>query len=184
MPDRWRLALDGVSYRSQMPRDATPSKPSHYVPVEGTPHILSLRAVLQVRTQRWITSQMARKRLPADIPEVQEIMGSICDKWALVILHQLSQGTKRHGELHRGIRGISQKMLTQTLRKLEQDGLVRRTVHPIVPPRVDYALTSLGGTLTNTLLALYRWTEAHLAEIQRARRAAPSSTPGVKSTPT
>jgi len=111
-------------------------------------------------------------------------MGSICDKWALVILHQLSQGTKRHGELHRGIRGISQKMLTQTLRKLEQDGLVRRTVHPIVPPRVDYALTSLGGTLTNTLLALYRWTEAHLAEIQRARRAAPSSTPGVKSTPT
>jgi DNA-binding HxlR family transcriptional regulator len=125
---------------------------------------------------------MRRKRLPADIADVQEIMGSICDKWSLLVLHQLSHGTKRHGELHRGIRGISQKMLTQTLRTLERDRLVRRTVHPVVPPRVDYALTRLGGTLTNPLLALYRWTEAHLAEIYRARRAATSSTPSVKST--
>ncbi len=125
---------------------------------------------------------MARKKLPADILDVQEIMGSICDKWALLILHQLSHGTKRHGELHRGIRGISQKMLTQTLRKLERDRLVRRTVHPVVPPRVDYALTQLGGTLTNPLLALYRWTEAHLAEIHRARRVAPTSTSGAKPT--
>ena len=89
---------------------------------------------------------MARKKLPADITDVQEIMGSICDKWALLILHQLSHGPKRHGELHRGIRGISQKMLTQTLRKLERDRLVQRTVHPVVPPRVDYALTRLGGS--------------------------------------
>jgi DNA-binding HxlR family transcriptional regulator len=112
---------------------------------------------------------MARKQLPADITEVQEIMRSICDKWALLILHQLSQGSKRHGELHRSLRGISHKMLTQTLRKLERDRLVRRTVHPVVPPRVDYALTRLGGTLTAPLHALYRWTEAHLKEIQRAR---------------
>jgi DNA-binding HxlR family transcriptional regulator len=126
---------------------------------------------------------MARKKLPADIVDVQEIMGSICDKWALLILHQLSQGTKRHGELHRGLRGISQKMLTQTLRKLERDRLVQRTVHPVVPPRVDYALTRLGGTLTNPLHALYRWTEAHLKEIHRARCAAQPSTPGVKPTP-
>ena len=91
---------------------------------------------------------MARKKLPADITDVQEIMGSICDKWALLILHQLSHGPKRHGELHRGIRGISQKMLTQTLRKLERDRLVQRTVHPVVPPRVDYALTRLGGSFT------------------------------------
>ena len=125
---------------------------------------------------------MARKRLPADIADVQDIMGSICDKWSLLILHQLSQGTKRHSELHRGIRGISQKMLTQTLRNLERDRLVQRTVYAAVPPRVDYALTPLGGKLTNPLLALYRWTEAHLAEIHRARRAATSSTPGVKST--
>ena len=127
---------------------------------------------------------MARKRLPADIADVQDIMGSICDKWSLLILHQLSQGTKRYGELHRGIHGISQKVLTQTLRNLERDRLVRRTVYPVVPPRVDYALTPLGGKLTNPLLALYRWTEAHLAEIHRARRAATSSRAGVKSTPT
>ena len=113
---------------------------------------------------------MARKKLPADIGDIQEIMGSICDKWALLILHQLSQGTKRHGELRRGIRGISPKMLTQTLRKLERDRLVQRTVYAVVPPRVDYALTRFGGTLTNPLLALYRWTEAHLEEIHRARR--------------
>ena len=126
---------------------------------------------------------MARKRLPADIADVQEIMGSICDKWSLLLLHQLSQGTKRHGELLRGIPGISQKMLTQTLRSLERDRLVQRTVYPVVPPRVDYALTRLGGTLTSPLLALYRWTEAHLAEIHRARRVATSSRPDVKSTP-
>ena len=84
---------------------------------------------------------MARKKLPANFVDVQEVMGSICDKWALLILHQLSYGTKRHGELRRGIRGVSQKVLTQTLRKLERDRLVRRTVYPGVPPRVDYALS-------------------------------------------
>jgi DNA-binding HxlR family transcriptional regulator len=113
---------------------------------------------------------MARKVLPRQVVDVQEILTTICDKWALLILHELSQGTKRHGELHRAIRGVSQKMLTQTLRKLERDRLVRRTVHAVVPPRVDYALTSLGGTLTEPLSALYQWTEAHLKEIQRARR--------------
>lgn len=125
---------------------------------------------------------MARKRLSADIVEVQEIMGSICDKWALLILHQLSHGTKRHGELHRALRGISHKMLTQTLRKLERDRLVRRTVFPVVPPRVDYALTRLGATLTGPLQALYRWTEAHLTEIRRARRTADRSTPSAEPT--
>jgi DNA-binding HxlR family transcriptional regulator len=115
---------------------------------------------------------MAHKQLPADIADIQEVMRSICDKWALLTLYQLSLGTKRHGELHRALHGISHKMLTQTLRKLERDRLVRRTVHPVVPPRVDYALTQLGGTLTAPLRVLYRWTERHLQEIQRARRAA------------
>lgn len=115
---------------------------------------------------------MAHKQLPADIADVQEVMRSICDKWALLTLHQLSLGTKRHGELHRALHGISHKMLTQTLRKLERDRLVRRTVHPVVPPRVDYALTRLGGTLNAPLRVLYRWTERHLQEIKRARSAA------------
>jgi DNA-binding HxlR family transcriptional regulator len=135
--------------------------------------------MVQVRTPRCGTTPVARKKLPPDLVDVQAIMGSICGKWALGLLHQLSQGTKRNGELHRAIRGISQKMLTQTLRKLEWDGLVRRTVHPVVPPRVDYALTRLGESLTHPLSALYRWTEVHLKEIHRARRAAQDSTPRV-----
>ena len=126
---------------------------------------------------------MAPKKLPADIVDVQEIMRSICDKWALLILHQLSLGTKRHNELRRGIGGISHKMLTQTLRNLERDRLVRRTVYPVVPPRVEYALTRFGETLTSPLHALYRWTERHMHEIRRARRATRPPTPPVKPTP-
>jgi DNA-binding HxlR family transcriptional regulator len=108
------------------------------------------------------------KKLPADFVHVQEIMSSICDKWALLILQQLSQGPKRHGELQRAVRGISQKMLTQTLRRLEQHGLVERTAYAVLPPRVDYSLTHLGATLTTPLHALYRWTQAHLPEIHAA----------------
>ena len=119
-----------------------------------------------------------KKKLPADIADVQKIMRSICDKWALLILHQLSLGTKRHGELRRTLHGISHKMLTQTLRTLERDRLVQRTVHPVVPPRVDYALTQLGHTLTAPLHALYRWTERHMHEIERARRTSDSERTG------
>lgn len=107
------------------------------------------------------------KKLPADFVHVQEVVTSICDKWALLILQQLSQGTKRHGELQRALAGVSQKMLTQTLRRLERHGLVERTAHAVLPPRVDYALTRLGGSLTTPLYGLYRWTEAHLSELQR-----------------
>jgi DNA-binding HxlR family transcriptional regulator len=137
----------------------------------------------QVRTRRCDTHHMTRKKLPADITDVQEIVRSIRDKWALLILHELSSGTKRPGELRRGIRGISHKMLTEPLRNLERDRSVRRTVYPVVSPRVDYALTPLGGTLTTPLHALYRWTERHAQEIQRARRATKPPGPAVKPSP-
>ena len=104
------------------------------------------------------------------VVDVQEILTSICSKWGLLILYELSRGAKRHGELRRAIGGVSQKMLTQTLRMLERDRLVRRTIYPIVPPRVDYALTPLGETLMQPLTSLYRWMERHLKKIQRARR--------------
>jgi len=83
----------------------------------------------------------------------------------------------RYAALQREIGGISQKMLTQTLRSLERDGLVRRTVHPVVPPKVEYALTRLGRTLIEPLHALCRWSEKHLPELQanRARAKAESS---------
>ena len=104
------------------------------------------------------------------VVDVQDILTSICTKWGLLVLYELSRGGKRHGELRRAIGGVSQKMLTQTLRALERDRLVRRTMHPVVPPRVDYALTPLGKTLMQPLSALYRWTKRHLEQIQRARR--------------
>jgi DNA-binding HxlR family transcriptional regulator len=103
------------------------------------------------------------------VVDVQEILTSICTKWGLLILYELSKGVRRHGELRRAIGGVSQKMLTQSLRTLERDRLVRRTIYPVVPPRVDYALTPLGETLMEPLAALYRWTERHLRKIQKAR---------------
>ncbi len=75
----------------------------------------------------------------------------------------------RYAELQRAIGGISQKMLTQTLRSLERDGLVQRTVHPVVPPKVEYSLTRLGRTLIEPLHALCRWSEKHLTELQANR---------------
>jgi DNA-binding HxlR family transcriptional regulator len=116
---------------------------------------------------------MGHKGRSVSVPEVQALMQSICDKWALFILHQLARGVHRHGELHRAIPGISPKMLTQTLRALERDQLVKRTVHPVVPPRVEYSLTRLGGTLSVHLEALYRWAERHGKTIHRARCATP-----------
>ena len=104
------------------------------------------------------------------VVDVQEILTSICTKWGLLILYELAKGAKRPGELQRAIGGVSQKMLTQTLRTLESDRLVRRTIYPIVPPRVDYALTPLGETLMQPLASLYQWTERHLKKIQHARR--------------
>ena len=112
---------------------------------------------------------MVPKATRRRVVEVEQVLTSICSKWGLVILYELSRGTRRHGELRRAIGGVSQKMLTQTLRTLERDRLVRRTIYPIVPPRVDYALTPLGETLMQPLTTLYRWTERHLKKIQQAR---------------
>jgi DNA-binding HxlR family transcriptional regulator len=86
-------------------------------------------------------------------------------------IYLLSQGTKRYGQLQREIDGISQKMLTQTLRNLEEDGLVRRVVYPEVPPRTEYSLTPLGETLRQPLGSLCEWAETHIAEVEKARMA-------------
>ena len=94
------------------------------------------------------------------------VLDRIADKWTALIIQILARGTMRYAALQREIGGISQKMLTQTLRGLERDGLVQRTVHPVVPPKVEYSLTRLGRTLIEPLLALCRWSEKHLAELQ------------------
>jgi DNA-binding HxlR family transcriptional regulator len=101
--------------------------------------------------------------------EVRQILDRIADKWSLLAIALLDRRTMRFTELSREIDGISQRMLTKTLRHLERDGLVRRTVHPVVPPRVDYELTPLGATLHATIQPLVTWTEEHQDEIAAAR---------------
>jgi DNA-binding HxlR family transcriptional regulator len=101
--------------------------------------------------------------------EVRQILDRVADKWSLLVIALLERRSLRFTELKREIDGISQRMLTQTLRHLERDGLVRRTVYPVVPPRVDYDLTPLGASLHSTIKALVTWTEEHQREIAAAR---------------
>jgi DNA-binding HxlR family transcriptional regulator len=103
--------------------------------------------------------------------EVRQILDRIADKWSLLVIALLDQRSLRFSELKREIDGISQRMLTATLRQLERDGIVSRTVYPVVPPRVDYELTPMGRSLHETIQALVTWTEAHQTDIARARDA-------------
>ena len=93
----------------------------------------------------------------------------IGDRWSLLVLQTLAPGVKRFTVVKREIGDISQRMLAQTLRRLEQDGLVSRTVHPTIPPRVDYALTPLGQSLLEPLNALVRWADEHHDKVRAAR---------------
>jgi DNA-binding HxlR family transcriptional regulator len=101
--------------------------------------------------------------------EVRQILDRIADKWSLLVISLLEDRTLRFTELRQQIDGISQRMLTVTLRHLERDGLVCRTIYPEVPPRVEYCLSPMGHTLLGTIQALVTWTEEHQAEIARAR---------------
>jgi DNA-binding HxlR family transcriptional regulator len=94
----------------------------------------------------------------------------IADKWAVLLIYALADGTKRYSDLHRMVEGITPKMLAQTLRRLEISGLINRKVYPVVPPRVEYALTPLGKTLIIPLTALCRWSEEHSLEVETLQR--------------
>ena len=101
--------------------------------------------------------------------QVRDVLDRIGDKWSMLIIALLDRGTQRFMELRRAVPDISQRMLTVTLRGLERDGLVRRAMYPEVPPRVEYALTPLGGTLRDIVGELIDWSGRHLAEVDRAR---------------
>ena len=101
--------------------------------------------------------------------EIRDLLDRLADKWSLLVIELLGTGSRRFTELHREIDEISQRMLTLTLRHLERDGLVTRTVHPVVPPRVDYTLTDLGRGLLVAIEGLVSWTRAHRQEIADAR---------------
>lgn len=102
--------------------------------------------------------------------EVRQILDRIADKWSLLVIALLDKRTMRFAELLRSIAGVSKRMLTTTLRQLERDGLVARTVYPTVPPKVEYSLTPLGASLHDTVQALVTWTESHQAQIADARQ--------------
>jgi DNA-binding HxlR family transcriptional regulator len=99
------------------------------------------------------------------------VLGHVTSKWGVLVLVALAGETLRWGELRRRAQGISEKMLAQTLRTLERDGLVLRTVYPVVPPRVDYNLTPMGETLLGTVCQLLSWAIEHADEIDHARDA-------------
>lgn len=96
------------------------------------------------------------------------VVSLLADKWTIPVIHALARGTRRTGELRRAVVGVSQKMLTQTLRMLEDRGLVERTVYPVVPPRVEYRLTSLGESINEPLRELCEWTFEHGTALERA----------------
>lgn len=101
---------------------------------------------------------------------VREVLDRVGDKWSVLVISLLGERGRRFSELRREIEGISQRMLTLTLRQLERDGIVERTVHATVPPRVDYALTPLGTSVLEPLTALMCWAGQHGTDIADARR--------------
>jgi DNA-binding HxlR family transcriptional regulator len=109
-----------------------------------------------------------------DVPEacraVSEVLARVGDKWTVLVVSTLGDGPKRFNELRRALGSISQRMLTLTLRGLERDGLVTRTVFPTIPPRVDYELTRLGRSLLDPVSALGLWARKNRAAIQDARK--------------
>ena len=106
--------------------------------------------------------------LSADCPS-RQVLDLIADKWTALIFALLEEQPTRYNELQRRIEGISQKMLTQTLRKLEANGIIKREITPTVPPAVEYALSALGETLIPVMVSLRHWAEQHLEEIEQVR---------------
>jgi DNA-binding HxlR family transcriptional regulator len=116
-----------------------------------------------------VAGQHERGRVhPKDCP-VRDVLNRVGDKWSVLVVALLRDGPMRFNEIRRSIDGISQRMLTLTLRGLERDGLVTRTVTPTTPPRVDYELTELGRTLIAPIMGLAEWAEKNRGAIQAAR---------------
>ena len=120
--------------------------------------------------------------LQAQCP-VRDVLDRIGDKWSTLLIGTLAERSHRFGELKRAIPDISQRMLTQTLRELQEDGLVSRTVHPTKPPSTEYALTELGRSILEPLGGLLRWAEENHSAIIASRAAMASTTAAMSSAP-
>ena len=127
--------------------------------------------MLQVRTLLCYTHLMVRivSECNEECPPEVNVIDSISGKWTVEIVFVLSQKSRRNGALKRIVSGISHKVLTQTLRRLERDGVVARKVYPVVPPQVEYSLTPLGISLVDLLSNLRIWGKDHYGEVEKAR---------------
>jgi DNA-binding HxlR family transcriptional regulator len=144
--------------------DGTSKSPSNSLHTDGT---VADRSLLDPTEGPGVTNS-------CDTPEaieVRQILNRVGDKWSILVIAMLDRGTQRFTELRREIEGISQRMLALTLRQLERDGLVERTVYPVVPPKVEYKLTDLGSTLLESVLGLVGWAQAHRGQVAAARLA-------------
>lgn len=121
-------------------------------------------------TQEGTVAIPGNLHVPEDCRAVSEVLSRVGDKWTVLVVSTLGDGPKRFNELRRALGSISQRMLTLTLRALERDGLVTRTVFATVPPRVDYELTDLGRSLLEPVSGLGLWARTHRPDIQEARR--------------
>ncbi|WP_282942348.1 helix-turn-helix domain-containing protein [Paenibacillus sp. RC67] len=108
------------------------------------------------------------KESPCHYRRALEVVSS---KWTVLVFYELESGKKRYSDLKRQVEGVTQKMLTQTLRQLERDGLVNRHVYPTVPPTVEYSLTPLGETLMEPMRILHQWTDSYYDSVLQARKA-------------
>lgn len=120
-----------------------------------------------------VTTTVRSSGLPADAfcstCPTRELLGRLAGKWTVLVIDALYEGTMRFSELRRRLEGVSQKMLTETLRSLERDGFVTRKVYASVPPKVEYTLTPLGASLREPVAALRLWSEHHINDVERAQ---------------
>jgi len=122
------------------------------------------------KTQEGTSRIPGNLHVAADCRAVSEVLSRVGDKWTVLVVSTLGDGAKRFNELRRALGSISQRMLTLTLRGLERDGLVTRTIYPTIPPRVDYELTKLGRSLLEPVSELGLWARQNRAAIQDARQ--------------
>jgi DNA-binding HxlR family transcriptional regulator len=114
---------------------------------------------------------VSAQRVEAEACPLREVLDRVSGKWSIQIIVAAAHGPVRFTQLHKAIDGISRRMLTLTLRNLERDGLLTRTVHPTVPPKVEYALTDMATELHTSLAALTEWAQRHRADVAAARQA-------------
>ena len=124
-----------------------------------------------LRKQEGTSMLPSNLHVPEDCRAVSEVLSRVGDKWTILVVGELGNGPRRFNEIRRSLGSISQRMLTLTLRNLERDGLVTRTVTPSIPPRVDYELTELGHSLAGPIQALGAWAFDNMAQIDAPQTA-------------